>query len=370
MMPGELGAVFVYGRLQGLARSDLSESLVKIGAQLVRDAGRADTVVVGHRALEACVSPQGRLRLPFACGPAARLLSEAAFARRLAGEPAHEAGSPYAMEDVGRLAALPADTCTALTLFDVLGEGQRRFGYRDLGAARQVAALMAAGVALPAIVRAVWALERRGSRLAQVRLAAAPWGEVVESVAGRMVRLDGQYALVLDESLRDAAACFATAAASEREGDATAAELWYRRAMAADPDDALSCFNLGNVLTSAGRPAEAAIAFQQALARDPVFAEAAFNIASLAEQSDRPARAIPLYRQVIAAHPGYPQPLYNLARLLTVQEAYGEALPLWERFIALAPDDADAGHARRAALLCRLSGRAGRPAPCPAADPR
>lgn len=367
MMPVELGAVFIYGRLQGFARPALSASLVKMNARLVRDAGKADTVVVGHRALELCVSADGRLQLPFAISSAARLASEAAFVRRLTGEAAREGSAPYTLEDVGRLAVLPAACCAALALFDVIGEGQRRFGYRDLSAARQVAALLAEDVAFAAIVRAAWALERRGSRLSQVRLAAAPWGEVVESVAGRMVRLDGQYALVLDESLRDAATCFAAAVASEREGDAAAAELWYRRAIAADPADALPCFNLGNVLVSLGRPAEAAIAFQQALARDPRCAEAAFNIAALCEQ-DQPARAIPLYRQVIAAYPAYAQPLYNLARLLTLREAYAEALPLWDRFIALAPDDADARHARRAVLLCRLKGRATSPPRRPAAD--
>ena len=269
----------------------------------------------------------------------------------------HPAASPYTLEDVGRLAGLAVDICAALSLFDIIGEGHQRFGYRDLSAARQVAALMAEDVAVPAIIRAAWALEDRGSRLSQVRLAAAPWGEVVERVAGRMVRLDGQYALVLDETLRDAAACFAAAAASEREGNGEAAELWYRRAIVADPTDPLPCFNLGNVLVSRDRPAEAAIAYQQALARDPGFAEAAFNIAALAERSDQLARAIPLYRQVVATYPDYPQPHYNLARLLTVAEAYAEALPLWERFIALAPDDADAKHARRAALLCRLAAR-------------
>lgn len=357
MMPGELGAVFVYGRLQGLGRTALSEALVNVGARLVRNPRRADTVVVGHRALDACVSPGGGLQLPFAPEPAARLVSEAAFGRHLAGSLPLAAGSPYTMEDVGRLAGLPSETCAALALFDVIGEGHQRFGYRDLSAARQVAALIAAEVALPAIIRAAWALHDRGSRLSQVRLAAAPWGEVVESVAGRLMRLDGQYALVLDETLRDAAACFAAAAASERDGNADAAELWYRRAIAADPTDPLPCFNLGNVLVACDRPAEAAIAFQQALARDPGFAEAAFNIAALAEQSDQPARAVPLYRQVVATYPAYPQPLYNLARLLTVAKAYAEALPLWERFIALAPDDADAKHARRGALLCRLAGR-------------
>lgn len=368
MMPGELGAVFVYGQLRGLGRTVLSESLVKTGARLVRNSRRADTVVVGHRALDTCVMSGGRLHLPFTPDPAARLLSEAAFGRRLAGAPTSPAAGPYTMEEVGRLAGLPVDTCAALALFDVIGEGHQRFGYRDLSAARQVAALLAENVAMPTIIRAAWALDDRGSRLSQVRLAAAPWGELVESVGGRMVRLDGQYALVLDESLRDAAACFAAASASERDGNGDAAELWYGRAIAADPADPLPCFNLGNVLVSRGRAAEAAIAFQQALARDPGFAEAAFNIAALAEHSDQPARAIPLYRQVVAAHPAYPQPLYNLARLLTVGEAYAEALPLWERFIALAPDDADAKHARRAALLCRLAGRQDRNLPGPAPD--
>ena len=96
------------------------------------------------------------------------------------------------------------------------------------------------------------------------------------------------------------------------------------------------------------------IALQQALARDPAFAEAAFNLAGLYEKAGQEARARALYRATVDAHPSYAQALYNLARSLTRGRDFAAALPLWDRFIVLAPDDPDAGHARRAALLCRM----------------
>ena len=352
-MPSELGAVFVYGRLERLGRTALSKSLVNAGARLVRNPAQASTLVPAHRALEACVSADGHLSLPFARPDGALLMSERALKHRLAGaSPVRSAA--YTLEEVSRLAVLPLPVCEALVVFDVLGGGGRGLAYADLAAAREVAPLLRQGIAGPALIRAAWALEAAGARLSQVRLAAAPWGGLVQRVAGQLARLDGQYALVLDEGAATAAELFDRAQTHEAEGALEDAARDYDRAAQADRRDPLATYNRGNVLMALGREAEALVAFQQALTRDPAFAEAAFNLAAGVERAGQEDRAIALYRRLVLQHPDYAQAAYNLARLLTRRAAFAEALPLWERFIALAPDDADLHHAQRAALLCRL----------------
>lgn len=349
--------MFVYGQLRGLPRSHLSDALVNASSRLVANAGQADTIVVSRRMVGRCLTADGRLALPFAAPAAARLLGESGFSRLLQGE-GDAAPGPYTIEEVARHAALPVETCRALALFDVIGTGGDRFAYRDLAVARQVAALLAQGSAPRRVVEAAWTLGARGLRLSEMRLAPAPWGEVMHRVGDSMARLDGQFALVFDEFGHGAEASLAQALASEEEGALEEAERWYRRAVQADRRNPLAAYNLGNVLAALGRDAEAVIAFQQALSLDPDLAEAAFNRAVLVEARGETERAISLYRETVASHPAYGQALYNLARLLTQEERHAEALPLWERFVALSPTDPDVGHARRAAALCRMSMRA------------
>lgn len=336
--------------------------MVKAAARLVRTPTTADTVVLARAALPACFGQEG-VSLPFPRPPAARLLSEAAFRARL-GLPDGRGGAPtsgaYAAEDVVRLAGLPAATVEVLTATDMLGAGEESYGYPDLADGRQVAALLRQGRDLRAIVAACAQLAARGVRLSQVRLAEAPWGGLAQAVEGGLARLDGQFALILDDEGATPDS-LAEALASEDSGALADAERWYGRAAQADRRNPVPLFNLGNLLAASGRDGEASLALQQALARDPEFAEAAFNLAELHEKAGRAERAVELLAATALRHPHYAQAFYNLARLLTLAGRFAEALPVWEGFVALAPDDADVGHARRAALLCRLElrGRSG-----------
>jgi tetratricopeptide (TPR) repeat protein len=355
--PENTRAVFVYGRLNGLARPQLLDSLVKSRCIAARSPARAALVVLAHEAAGRCIGPTFELALPFAVAPGIPLLSENGL-RRLLGLPAHApppSATPYRLADVARLSGLSEPACETLRLFDVIAPGGGAPSYADLATARQVGQLLGQGVALPQIVGAAAALGRRGLRVSHVRLVEAPWG-IAERCGTALVRLDGQFALVLDEEAGNAEESFWRARESEEEGDFEAAERWYRRAERLDRSDPVIAFNLGNVLAAQKRGPEAIIAYRRALDRDRSFAEASFNLARLYEDLGRPAAALPWYRGAIAAHPAYAQALYNAARLLTGMRRFAEALPLWTRFVALAPDDPDIGHARRLALLCRLEG--------------
>ena len=81
----------------------------------------------------------------------------------------------------------------------MLEPAKGQYGYRDLLAAREVARLLRSGLSLHAIVEAAIMLRRAGRRLSDTRLSEAPWGEIVQEVAGRLGRLNGQFTLPLDE---------------------------------------------------------------------------------------------------------------------------------------------------------------------------
>lgn len=315
-------------------------------------------VVLAHAGAAACLNDGDALELPFAHDEPAPLCSEDTFRRRIglaAGEPG--GASPYSIDEVARLSGLAASHCRTLALFDVIAPGGDPIAYQDLATARQAARLMGEGVRLASVIMAAADLARQGRRVSQVRLVRAPWGEIVQRFDTGIARLDGQFALVLEEEGRSAEASFAAARGCEDRGELEEAERWYRSAERLDKANPVAPFNLGNLLAAQARIPEAMIAYQRALARDAAFAEAQFNLARLHDEIGQVPEALAGYRATIAAHPSYAQAIYNGARLLTRTGGFREAAALWDRFIALAPDDPDIGHARRLALLCRMEAR-------------
>ena len=194
--------------------------------------------------------------------------------------------------------------------------------------------------------------------MAQTRLVTAPWGEIVQSEGDRIVQLNGQFALVLDEDGASANQIFADATEQEAFGEREQALRLYGLAERLDRRDPAIPFNRGNVLVALARPAEAMIAFRQALDRDHHFAEAAFNLAHLFEAERRWGEAERFYRQALTIHSGYAAAWYNLARILTDQQLFADAIASWEGFLQAAPSDPDAERARKMLTLCRMEAKA------------
>jgi tetratricopeptide (TPR) repeat protein len=239
----------------------------------------------------------------------------------------------------------------------VLDPRADQFGYRDLVAAREVRRLLDLGLALAQIVEAAVTLRRSGRRLSDTRLGEAPWGEVVQEVAGRLGRLNGQYTLPLEEGFETVDEVFQRAEEAELQGNLASAARDYGTALRMDPADPVIPFNLGNVLDAAGEAAEAAVSYQRAIAADPTFADAWLNLAVLHEQKGALVKAEACYEGALDARPDYADALYNLALLLTHQERFADAVPLWERYIAVRPKPADTAKALRVLKLCRIAGR-------------
>jgi tetratricopeptide (TPR) repeat protein len=356
MGPGNF-RLYVAGRLRGVTRQRLAALAEAAGGRLVRQPGlRADLVCLAHGTAAEHLSDVPALRLPDGVPADAAVLSEMALRRRLGLDPPRTLENRMlSAADVAGRSRLSLGVIRCLALYDVLEPEGEAYGYRDLLAAREVRRLLDAALPLSAIVQAAVALRDAGRSLSDTRLREAPWGEMLQEVAGRLGRLDGQFTLPLAESFESVDALFGRAEALEQEGELAGAERLYRIAAGIDRADPVLPFNLGNVLDALGKTAEAALAYRQAIARDPAFAEAWLNLGLLREAAGDPAGAAGCYGQALAVRPDYSDALFNLALLRTRQGDPAVALPLWERFLALKPDGTEARQARRLAMLCRMN---------------
>jgi tetratricopeptide (TPR) repeat protein len=345
--------VYVHGRLRGLTRRRIEALAAAAGLTLTRAVGAADTIVVAHAAAARAVADDGGLRLTLRPKAGARLVSERAFRVRLGLECAPEAApGAHAADQVVRHAGLSPAQLETLALFDVLAPVAGRYTYSDLVAARAIGQLAAAGARFARIVAAALALERRGERLSSVRLAEAPWGEVLQVVDGALADLDGQFLLPLDGADLDADDAFALAEDAEQEGDLAAARRWYELAVRLDATDPLIPFNLGNVLDELGLVREAEIAYRRAIGRSPDMADAWFNLGVLMEKAGRDGEALDAYERAFAADPAYVDALHNAALVHMRAGRFTLAAGLIDRVRAASP--ADAVELRRLAHLCRL----------------
>ena len=345
--------VYVYGRLRGFTRRRIVELAAAKGINLARRPAAAETVVLAHSTAARSVSDAGELRLGRDETAGVRLLSERVFLVELglAAAPGATEAS-HSQADVATLSGLSPQQLKTLSLYDVLGPNAGGFAYRDLVAARAAGRLFASGASFPKIIAAALALDRRGMSLSHVRLAEAPWGELLRVYEGALADIDGQLLLPLDSAEVDAVEAFARAEASEAEGDLEAARRWYDLAARLDGSDPVIPFNLGNVLDELGRPREAEIAYRRAIARSPALADAWFNLGVLQEKMGREAEALASYESSYAVEPGYADALHNAGLLLMRQRRFADALPLLEQISSASPSQTS--EARRLAHLCRL----------------
>jgi tetratricopeptide (TPR) repeat protein len=350
-LPGQ--KVYVFGRLRGLTLRRLSALAAAHGLNVTRRPSAAGLIVLAHVAVGAVVSEAGELCFGFRAKPNTVLLSERAFRVKLGLAPGPREGErPYSIEQIARHAGLTPAQARTLSLFDVLDPCEGRFSYVDLATARAIGKLFAGGAHFPKIIVAALALGQKGERLSSVRVAEAPWGEVVQAVDGGWAGCDGQLLLPLEGQDIDASEAFTRAEASEEAGELEQARRWYVLAARLDASDAVIPFNLGNVLDELGRAREAEIAYRQAISREPDFADAWFNLGVLKEKQGREEEALESYERAFAVEPTYADALHNAALLLIRRRRFEAALPLLERIGALSPEASR--EARRLAQLCRI----------------
>jgi tetratricopeptide (TPR) repeat protein len=355
-------ALFLFGRVHGVTRRRLDQLVRARGGKLVnKPSTRVTLIALAHSATSNALS-DGRVSLPAGLPASATMLSERHLRRCLGLLPPPDGiDRSLKLSELERLSGLDARVLSCLALFDVLEPVDDRYGYRDLVAAREAGRLLARGIELRRVLEAAIALRRRGSHLAETRLADSGSGELLRELSGQLAELSGQLTMRLDKDARSIDELMAAAEQAEESQDLVTAENLYTTALRADSNDPVIPFNLGNAFAAQGRSAEAKVAWQIAVARDPAFAEAWYNLAMAAEDEEQTDLAIAEYRRAVQARPDFSDAHFNLALLLTKLDRYDEALIVWQRLLELDPEPKQALTAKRAAALCRMKTRQKRP---------
>jgi tetratricopeptide (TPR) repeat protein len=357
--------IALVGRFDRLPATRLAREIALRGGAATRRIGaRCTGLVIGHGAVS--MIGDGRLAdlLSRARRWQVRVEGEGGFLRRLGLATAPPAENrPFSSDELAAQAGIEPAIIETLHLFDLVDEAAGRHGFRDLIAARQVAALLGSGAALHAIIAAAVELRQQAPEphpLARERLVRNDDGRLGLRVAGQVADLSGQLRLALGDA--DAVPPLdlllaAEAAADEgRESDAIA---WYRRYVAVAPDDAIAQFNLAALCAAGGDREEAQHRLMAAIRLDPRFAEAWYNLAHLAEQAGRAETAMRHLDRALAIDPGYADALYNRARLALATADFARAAELYQRYVTADPDSEWSRRARRAAHYSRLMLREG-----------
>jgi tetratricopeptide (TPR) repeat protein len=200
----------------------------------------------------------------------------------------------YSADQLAALSKLSSTMIPKLAQLGLLDERDSRFGFRDLASARQIAKLLADGVRLSEIIRAVSQIRKwlPDVGLANVRLrSGANYSLEVEQPGGRTDE-HGQFVLAVDHSQNNPDDLFEQAQSAEEAGDSAEAERLYRILMKCDPTDASASFNLGNLLRACARNVEAEAAFRAATRTDRTFADAWYNLGDLLDEQGRVEAAI------------------------------------------------------------------------------
>jgi len=287
------------------------------------------------------------------------IASERQFLAWLGRKVPDEQAKSYTAEQLAALSRLAPPVVDQLAMFGLIEARGGRYGFRDLAAARQVAALMAAGVALSAITRSLNDIRKwlPDAGLSNLKLYPESSDQLlVEQMQGRTDRT-GQFVLDVEPPAAAAAeadAVFAQAQGAEEGADLAAAERLYRRAMKMDPGDPTAPFNLGNVLRAGGRTLEAESAYRAAVKADPAFAPAWYNLADVLDDQHRTAEAVDCLERALAAEPDYADAMFNMGLFLQRLERHADAASWWRRYLEIDRTSPWAARAKRALKYCEM----------------
>jgi tetratricopeptide (TPR) repeat protein len=262
----------------------------------------------------------------------------------------------YSVDQLAALSKLSGDLILKLAQLGLLDERSGRFGFRDLASARQIAKLLADGVRLSEIIRAVGQIRKwlPDVGLANVRLHAGPHYSLELEQPGGRTDQNGQFVLAVDQSQYNPDDLFEQAQSAEEAGDIAEAERLYRVLIKSDPTDASAPFNLGNLLRASTRNVEAEAALRAATRADPTFADAWYNLSDLLDEQGRVEAAIECLRTVLRVAPDYADAMFNLALLLQRTSQHAEAANYWRRYLASDCQSDWATRARRSLKFCEM----------------
>ena len=284
------------------------------------------------------------------------IASERQFLEWLGRTAPEEQTKSYTAEQISSLAKVPTEILDQLAMFGLIEPKGGLYGFRDLAAARQIAGLLASGVALSVVTKSLHDIRKwlPGAQLSNLRLFPESSDRVlVEQMKGRTDKT-GQFMLPVDGRTDDPDALFRAAQGAEDDRDAATAERLYRRLVKVDAADPAARFNLANLLRSSGRIVEAEAMYREATKVDPGFPQAWYNLADVLDERDRAAEAIAALESAIKADPDYADAIFNLALLLQRLERHADAAAWWKRYLRLDAESQWSARAKRALKFCEI----------------
>jgi tetratricopeptide (TPR) repeat protein len=262
----------------------------------------------------------------------------------------------YSTEQIAALSKLSSAMIQELAQLGLLDERGNRFGFRDLTSARQIAKLLADGVRLSEIIRAVSQIRKWLPEvgLANVRFHPGPHYRLEVEQPGGRTDQHGQFVFAVDRSQDNSDDLFEQAQSAEEAGDIAEAERLYRILMKSDPTDVSAPFNLGNMLRAEGRNVEAEAALRAPTRADPTFADAWYNLSDLLDEQRRFAAAIECLRTTLRVAPDYTDAMFNIALLPQRTNQYAAAADYWRRYLTNDCQSDWASRARRSLKFCEM----------------
>ncbi len=263
----------------------------------------------------------------------------------------------YTAAQLGTLAKLPDGVIEQLAMFGLIEPRVGRYGFRDLAAARQIASLLASGVALSVITRSLAEIRKwlPDAHLSNLRIFPEASDRIlIEQLRGRTDQ-KGQFVLPMAAQEENPDFLFEQAQAAEEANDVAMAERLYRRLMKTDPADAAAPFNLGNLMSSEGRIVEAEAAFRAAVAARPKYAEAWHNLADVLDEQGRTKEAVRCLERALELNPQNADSMFNLALFLQKLEKHSDAAKWWRQYLKLDSNSDWAARAKRALKFCEMN---------------
>ena len=263
----------------------------------------------------------------------------------------------FSPEDVQRILGLTRkqlDYWDRLRLVSPQNEqGARYYDFRDLIGLRTIKQLLEKGVSANRLQRALSALNEKLSQvktpLSQLRILSDGKDVLVEQGSARLEPLSGQFVLnfetrELDESIRFIARrsaedwlAMALSYEADKETRAQAFDA-YDRCVDADPHNADALLNCGTLYYEDGNFEKAADYFRRALAAQPQNPLAHFNLGSVLGRNGGTRRVPPAPTPGPADRSGLScDAHYNLAFVCEKLRAFAEAREHWQAYIKLDP---------------------------------
>ncbi len=262
----------------------------------------------------------------------------------------------YTRAQLVGLSKVPEKVLDQLAMFGLIEPEDGLFGFRDLAAARQIAGLLASGIALSVITKSLSDVRKwlPDARLSNLRIFPESSDRIlIEQLKGRTDG-KGQFVLPIAAQEDNPDVLFERAQAAEEANDLAAAERLYRRLMKIDPGDPSVPFNLGNLMSSEGRIVEAEAAYRAAVAAQPKYAEAWHNLADALDEQGRTTEAVGCLERAVAVSPANADSTFNLALMLQKLERHGDAAKWWRQYLKLDSHSDWAARAKRALKLCEM----------------